>query len=93
MSIKETKDGAIITIFVKPNSPKFKIELDGDEIVVHATEEPEKGKVNKEIFKEFSKLLHAKVELATAQRQGRNSCLLKGISKSQAEQLLHVAES
>ena len=63
MSIKETKDGAIITIFVKPNSPKFKIELDGDEIVVHATEEPEKGKVNKEILKEFSKLFHAKVEL------------------------------
>ena len=27
MSIKETKDGTIITIYVKPNSPKFNIEL------------------------------------------------------------------
>ena len=65
MSIKETKDGAILTIFVKPNSPKFKIELDGDEIVVYATEEPEKGKVNKEILKELTKLFHAKVELVS----------------------------
>jgi len=31
---------------------------------VYATEEPEKGKVNKEILKELSKLLHVKVELA-----------------------------
>ena len=54
MSINETKDGVIITIFVKPNSSKFKIEFDGDEIVVHCTEEPVKGKVNKEIMKEIS---------------------------------------
>ena len=32
MSIAETNDGLIFTIFVKPNSAKFKIELDGDEI-------------------------------------------------------------
>ena len=59
MSIKESKDGTLITIFVKPNSPKFSIELD-EEIVVHATEEPEKGKVNKEILKEFSKLFQVR---------------------------------
>ena len=58
MSITETKDGVILTIFVKPNSPKFKIELDGDEIVVYSTEEPVKGKVNKEIIKELTKLFH-----------------------------------
>ncbi|MGZ4850609.1 MAG: DUF167 family protein, partial [Candidatus Bathyarchaeia archaeon] len=65
MSVSETKDGVIITIFVKPNSPKFKFELDGDEIIVHSREEPVKGKVNKEILKEFTKLLHLKVELAS----------------------------
>jgi len=51
MSIKETKDGTIISIFVKPNSPKFKIEFDANEIEVHSTEEPVQGKVNKEIIK------------------------------------------
>ena len=53
MSFKQIKDGTIITIFVKPNSPTFKLELDGNEIVVHCTEEPVKNKVNKEIIKEF----------------------------------------
>ena len=87
MKIKETKDGVIITVFVKPNSPKFKIELDGDEIVVHSTEEPVKGKVNKEIIKEFSKLLHAKVELASGATSRQKQLFVQGIGKSQAEQL------
>jgi uncharacterized protein YggU (UPF0235/DUF167 family) len=50
MSITQTKNGVIITIFVKPKAPKFKIGYDGEEIVVHCTEEPVKGKVNKEII-------------------------------------------
>ncbi len=88
MSIKETKDGATITIFVKPNSPKFKIELDGDEIVVHATEEPEKCKVNKEILKEFSRLLHTKVELASGATSRQKQLFVAGVTKSQIEQVL-----
>ncbi|MGD0072117.1 MAG: DUF167 family protein [Candidatus Bathyarchaeia archaeon] len=90
MSIKETKNGTLITIFVKPNSPKFKIELDGDEIVVHSTEEPVKGKVNKEIIKEFSKLLHAKVELVSGATSRQKQLFVQGIAKSQAEQLLRL---
>ena len=61
MSLKETKDGVLLSIFVKPNSSQFKIELDGGEIVVYATEEPVKGKVNREIIKELTKLFHAEV--------------------------------
>jgi len=87
MSIAESKDGVIITIYVKPNSPKFKVELDGKEIIVYATEEPEKGKVNKEILKELSKLLHVKVELANGATSRQKQLFLQGITKSQAEQL------
>jgi uncharacterized protein len=89
MNIKEVKDGTIITIFVKPSSPKFSIELDGNEIVVHATEDPEKGKVNKEILKEFSKILHTKVELASGPTSRQKQLFVFGISKSQTEQLLN----
>jgi hypothetical protein len=88
MSINETKDGVILTIFVKPNSPQFKIELDGGEIVVHCTEEPVKGKVNKEIIKEFSKRLHAKVELASGATSRQKQLVVQGLTKSQVEQLL-----
>jgi uncharacterized protein len=88
MSIAETKDGVILTIFVKPNSPKFKIELDGDEIVVYSTEEPVKGKVNKEIIKELSKLLHAKVELASGATSKEKKIFLKGLEKNRVKEIL-----
>ena len=81
MSINETKDGVIITIFVKPNSPKFQIELDGNEIVVHSTEEPVKGKVNKEIIKEFSKLFHTKVEIIFGATSRQKKLLIKDAGK------------
>jgi hypothetical protein len=88
MSITETKDGVVITIYVKPNSPKFSIELDDAEIVVHSTQEPEKGKVNKEIIKEFSKILHAKVELASGATSHQKKLFARGVVKSRVEQLL-----
>ncbi len=93
MSISETKDGVIIKVFVKPNSPKFYVEFDGDEIVVHSTEEPVKGKVNKEIIKELSKLLHTKVELASGFTSKEKQLSVKGMGKQQAEQLLKLKPS
>ena len=88
MSISETKDGVIITIFVKPNSPKFSVEVEGDEIIVHSTEEPVKGKVNKEIIKELSKILHVKVEFASGLTSKQKQLFVKGLDKPQIEQLL-----
>ena len=88
MSIRETKDGVSITIFVKPNSPIFKIEFDGTEIVVYSTEEPIKGKVNKEIIKEFTKLFHSKVELASGIASKEKQLFVKGMEKQQVEWLL-----
>ncbi len=89
MSITQTKDGVIITIFVKPNSPKFKIELDDNEIVVHSTEEPVKGKVNKEIIKEFTKLFHTKVEIVFGLTSKQKKLLIKDTKREEIEHLLH----
>ena len=85
MSIKETKDGTIITVYVKPNSGKFKIERYGDEIVVYATEEPEKGKVNKEIIKEASDFFGYKVEIVSGLTSKQKILLLRGATKEQIE--------
>jgi len=90
MNINETKDGVIITVFVKPNSPKFSVEFDGDEIVVHSTEEPVKGKVNKEIIKEFTKLLHTKVEIVSGATSKQKKLRIKGVERKEIEDLLHT---
>jgi uncharacterized protein len=88
MSIKETKDGTIITIYVKPNSVKFYVERDGDEIVVHAIGEPEKGKVNREIIKEASDFFGSKVEIVSGLTSRQKILFLRGVTKEQIENAL-----
>jgi len=88
MNLVETKDGTIVEVFVKPSQPKFKIILDGDEIVVHSTEEPEKGKVNKELMKELSRFFHSEVEIVSGFTSRQKRLLLRGMAKSQAERIL-----
>lgn len=88
MSIRETKDGTSITIFVKPNSTAFKIAFDGEEIVVYSTEAPEKGKVNKEILKETSRLFNVPVEIISGHKTRRKTLLVRTASRAQVELVL-----
>jgi uncharacterized protein (TIGR00251 family) len=89
MSVAETKDGVILTIFVKPNSAEFKIELDGDEIVVHSTEEPVKGKVNREIIKKLTKLFHKETEIVSGATSKQKKVLIRNIGKKEIELVIH----
>ena len=90
MNLKESKNGVIIEVFVKPNQPKFSIKLDGDEIIVSCTEEPVKGKVNKQIIKELSKLFHAEVEMVSGFTSKQKRLLLRNLGKTETETLLHA---
>jgi len=90
MNVKETKNGAVIEVFVKPNSQRFDITVDDGEIVVFCTEQPVKVKVNKELIKEFSKLFHAKVEIVSGFTSKQKRLLIKGVAKNEVEQLLRA---
>ncbi len=65
MRVTETEGGCILEVAVKPRSRSFKVIIDGESIVVFCTEEPVKGRVNKEIIKELSRVFHRKVELVS----------------------------
>jgi uncharacterized protein (TIGR00251 family) len=88
MNVKDTEDGAVIEVFVKPKSQKFEMSLEGDEVVVRCTEEPVKGKVNKELLKALSKFFHTNVELVSGATSRQKRLLLKGMAKSEVERLL-----
>lgn len=88
MNIKDTKDGAVVEVFVKPKSPKFEVLLEGNELMVRCTEEPVKGKVNRELLKALSKIFHTNVELISGATSRQKRLLLKGIEKSEVERLL-----
>ncbi|MCW3995400.1 MAG: DUF167 family protein [Candidatus Bathyarchaeota archaeon] len=93
MSITETKDGITLKVFVKPNSSEFKIQLDGEEIAVYSTQEPVKGKVNKEIIKETSKLFGTNVEIVSGLTSKQKLLLLKGTNKATVEEKLNATKS
>jgi uncharacterized protein (TIGR00251 family) len=93
MTLIETRDGLVLEVFVKPKSRKFKIIVEEDKIVVHCQEEPVKGKVNKELVKEFSKLFHCKVELISGFTSKQKKLLLQEIEKNKVEHLLSQLSS
>jgi hypothetical protein len=88
MKINEVKDGVILEVNVKPNSKEFKMIVEGDEIVVSCVEKPVKGKVNKELVKEFSRLFHTKVELVSGFASRQKKLLIRGFGKSEVERIL-----
>ncbi len=88
MKLTETNDGSFIEVFVKPNQPKFKIAIDADDIVVFSTEEPAKGKVNKEILKGLSKVFHTRVELVSGSTSRQKKLLITGLRQDETERIL-----
>ena len=93
MKITQSKNGIIIEVSVKPKSPKFEILLEEDELIVRCTEEPFKGKVNKELLKTLTRLFHTNVELVSGATSKQKRLLLINIEKSAAERLLYKIRS
>jgi len=88
MKTTQTEDGVIVEVFVKPKARSFRIVVEGDEVVVFCEEEPVKGRVNREIVKEFSKLLRRKVELLSGLTSKQKRLLIRDAEKSEVERVL-----
>jgi hypothetical protein len=88
MKTVETKEGLILEVTVKPRAKCFKILVEGEEIIVHCREEPTKGKVNKELIKELTRLLHRQVELVSGFTSKQKRLLVKACDKKEFEHLL-----
>jgi uncharacterized protein (TIGR00251 family) len=88
VQVTEIAGGCIIDVSVKPRSPEFRLVIEGDGIVLFCTEEPVRGKVNKEIIKELSRLFQRQVELVSGFSSKQKKLLVKGVTKKEVEDLL-----
>jgi len=88
MKIQQTKEGLILDVFVKPKSREFRITDEEGETVVYCTAEPVEGKVNKELVKGFSRLIHSKVELVSGFSSRQKRLLIRSAEKSEIETIL-----
>lgn len=75
-------------VTVKPRSRAFKVIIEGENIMVFCTEEPVKGRVNKEIIKELTRLFHRKVELVSGFSSREKKFFVRDITKSEIAVLL-----
>lgn len=88
MELKKTSDGVVLSVQVKPNSKQFKIIVDSDELVVYCREVPVKGKVNKELVKELSKVFNARVEILSGFTSRQKRILIRNIEIEKVNELL-----
>jgi hypothetical protein len=88
MKLRETQKGLMLDVYVKPRSREFRIKVEGDEIVVHCSEEPVGGRVNRELVKELSRLFGKRVELVSGSSSRQKRLLVKGAEKNEVERAL-----
>ena len=75
-------------MYVKPNSKKFKIKVENDELIVFCRETPEKGRVNKELIKELSRLFKKKAEILSGFTSKQKRILIKDASAEEVNNIL-----
>ena len=93
MKLQETAQGVVLDVHVKPNSKEFRLELDEDELVVSCREAPVKGKVNKELLKQFSRLFNRKVELVSGFTSRQKKILISNIEAEEVNRILISASN
>jgi uncharacterized protein (TIGR00251 family) len=84
----ETAEGVVLELYVKPNSKKFRVEFEGDEIVVLCREAPVKGRVNRELVKELSRFFNRRVELISGFSSRCKRILVKNIEVDEVNRIL-----
>lgn len=91
MKLQETAQGVVVDVHVKPNSKQFRIELDGDKFMVLCREAPVKGKVNRELLKQFSRLFGRRVELVSGFTSRQKRLLISDIKLEEVNRILESA--
>ena len=88
MKLQKVSEGVIVDVFVKPNSKRFQLKREDNDLVAFCHEVPVKGKVNKELLKELSRFFGHKVELVSGFTSRQKRFLISGIETKKVEQIL-----
>ncbi len=93
MKLQKTTQGTVISLYVKPNSKQFEVKMEDDEFVVFCREAPVKGKVNRELIKELSRLFKRRVEIVSGFSSRQKKVLIADISVEEVEEILSACQS
>jgi uncharacterized protein (TIGR00251 family) len=88
MKLMKTAQGTVLDVHVKPNSKEFKIKIEEDELIVFCRETPVKGRVNKELMKELSRLFKRKVDILSGSASKQKRILIRDASAEEVNEIL-----
>lgn len=88
VELRQVLGGVVVAVFVKPNSKQFQLKVEGDTLVVLCRESPVKGRVNKELIKELSRIFKKRVEIVAGFTSKQKKVLITGISMGEANAVL-----
>jgi uncharacterized protein (TIGR00251 family) len=88
MKLLITTQGTVLDVHVKPNSKEFKIKIEEDELIVFCRETPIKGRVNKEVIKELSKLFKKRTEILSGFTSKQKRILIRDASAEEVNEIL-----
>ena len=88
LKLLETKQGVIVEVYVKPHSKEFRLAVEEDGLIVSSRQPPIKGRVNKELVRELSKLFQANVQIISGQTSKQKRILISGISAAEINDIL-----
>lgn len=93
MKPRKTSQGTVIDIYVRPNSGQFQVKIEDDEIVVLCRESPVKGRTNRELTKELSRLFKRRVKIVSGSSSRHKKILIADTSVEEVERILSASES
>ena len=88
MELLKTDQGVVLNVYVKPDSREFKINIEDEGLVVHCRESPVKGKVNRELTKELSRIFKRKVDITSGFTSKQKKVLIKDSSLEEVKYVL-----
>lgn len=91
MKLEKTNDGVVMDIHVKPNSKQFGVAVESDEVIVLCRAAPTKGKANRELTKELSRLFKKRVDILSGFSSRQKKIFIRDIEKSKVKKILDAA--
>ena len=88
LELRQVSGGVVVAVFVKPNSKQFQLKVEDDTLVVLCRETPVKGRVNRELTKELSRILKKRVEIVSGFTSKQKKILITGINMDEANKIL-----
>jgi len=85
-------DGTSLEIYVKPKSKQFQIKRENDTITVLCRETPTKGRVNRELIKELSKVFKRRVEILSGFTSKQKKLFIWNINIEEINKVLDRVE-